>query len=151
MNELSGKLIQVVDNNYSIFMSDQEIRNSVQMKFKNHVSYNIIKNINISFWKNVYDSWCKHLTRNVYDSYDLSNHLKVPLTNKGKNKHSTNNVKDFHARFSVLSALRSPIKLKLWNCSHRHHFEKIVHRGSMIEVIIPEDCFILFSYGLDGS
>ena len=41
MNELSGKVIRVVDNNYSIFMSDQEIRNSVQMKFKNHVSYNI--------------------------------------------------------------------------------------------------------------
>ena len=38
--------------------------------------------------------------------------------------------------------------MKLWNCTHRHHFEKNVHRGSMIEVIIPENCFILFSYGL---
>ena len=78
---------------------------------------------------------------------DLSNHSKVSLPKRGKTN-STNNVKAFHARFSVLSALRSPIKLKLWNCSHRHHFEKIVHRGSMIEVIIPEDCFILFSCGL---
>ena len=38
--------------------------------------------------------------------------------------------------------------MKLWNCSHRHHFEKKFHRESMIEVIIPEDCFILFSCGL---
>ena len=65
MNELSGKIIRVVDNNYSIFMSDQEIRNSVQMRFKNHVSYNI----------NVYDSWCKDLSKDVNDAYDLSNHL----------------------------------------------------------------------------
>ena len=104
-------------------MTDQEIRNSVQMRFKNHVSYKIIKNINVSFWKNVYDSWCKDLSRDVNDSYDLSNHLKVPQTKRGKNQNSTNNVKDFHARFSVLSVLRSPIKVKLWNCFHRHHSE----------------------------
>ena len=66
----------------------------------------------------------KHLSRNVNDSYDLSSHLKVLQTKRGKNQNSTNNVKDFHAIFSVLSALRSPIKLKLCNCSHRHLFEK---------------------------
>ena len=43
MNELSSKVIRVVDNNYSIFMFDQEIRNSIQMRLKNHVSYMIIK------------------------------------------------------------------------------------------------------------
>ena len=118
------------------------------MRFKNHVSYKIIKNLNVSFWKNVYDSWCKDLSRDVNDSYDLSNHLKVPQTKRGKNQNSTNNVKDFHARFSVLSALRSPIKLKLWNCSHRRHSERIVHRGSIIEIIIPEDYFIMFHCSL---
>ena len=148
VNELSGKVIRVVDKNYSIFMSDQEIHNSVQMRFKDHVSYKIIKNLNVSFWKNVYDSWCKDLSKDVNDAYDLSNHMKVSQTKRGKNKKSTINVKDFHARFSVLSTLRSPIKLKLWNCSHRHHFEKNVHRGSMIKVIMPEDCLILFSCGL---
>ena len=61
MNQLSGNVIRIINNNYSIFMSDQEIRNSVQMCFKNHVSYKIMKNINVSFWKNVYDSWCNHL------------------------------------------------------------------------------------------
>ena len=91
------------------------------MRFKNYVSYKIIKNLIISFWKNVYDSWCKDLSKDINDSYDLSNHLKVPQTKRGKNKNSTNNVKDFHVRFSVLSALRSPIKFKLWNCSHRQH------------------------------
>ena len=124
MNELSGKVIRVVDKNFSIFKSDQEIRNSVQMRFKNHVSYKIIKNLNVSFWKNIYDSWCKDLFKDVNDSYYLSNHLKVPQTKRGKHKNSTNNVKDFHARFSVLSALRSPKKLKLWNCFHRHQSRK---------------------------
>ena len=65
MNKLSGKVIRVVDKNFSIFMSDQEIRNSVQMRFKNHVSYKIIKNINVSFWKNVYDSWYNHFSKIV--------------------------------------------------------------------------------------
>ena len=83
-------------------MANQEICSSVQMKFKNHISYKIIKNLNFSFWKNVYDSWCKDLSKDVNDSYDLSNHLKVLQTKRGKNKNSTNNVKDFHARFSVL-------------------------------------------------
>ena len=115
MNEFSGKVIRVVDNNYSIFVFDQEIRNSVQMKFKNYVSNKIIKNLNVSFWKNVFDSWGKDLSKDVNDSHDLSNHLKVPQTKRGKHQNATNNVKDFHARFSVLSALMSPIKLKLWN------------------------------------
>ena len=97
----------------------------------------------------MYDSWCKDLSKDVKESYDLSNHLKVPQTKRGKNKNATNNVKYFHARFSVLSALRSPIKLKLWNCSHRHHFEKNVHRGSMIEVIflkIVLFCLVIVLY-----
>ena len=50
----SDDVIRIIDNNYSSFMFDQEIRNSVQMCFKNHVSYKILKNINVSFWKNVY-------------------------------------------------------------------------------------------------
>ena len=58
------------------------------------------------------------------------------------------NAKDFHARFSVLSAIRNLIKLKLWNCSHRRHSERIVHRGSIIEIIIPEDYFIMFHCSL---
>ena len=45
MNQLSGTVIRIIDNNYSSFMSDQEIRNSVQMCFKNHVSYKILKNV----------------------------------------------------------------------------------------------------------
>ena len=89
MNELSGKVIRVVDKHFSNFMTDQEIRNSVQMRFKNHVSYKIIKNLNVSFWKNIYDSWCKDLFKDVNDSYYLSNHLKVPQTKSGKYKNST--------------------------------------------------------------
>ena len=49
MNDLSGKVIRIVDKNYPIFMTDQEIRSSVQIKFKNHVSYKIIKNLTVIF------------------------------------------------------------------------------------------------------
>ena len=68
------------------------------MRFKKHVIYKIIKNLNVSFWNFFYDSWCNDLSKDVNDSYDLSNHLKIPQTKRGKNKNSTNNVKDFHAR-----------------------------------------------------
>ena len=44
--------------------------------------------------------------------------------------------------------MRSPIKLKIFNCSHRHSIASIVHQGSAIEVIIPENCFIMFHCGL---
>ena len=71
MNEFSGKVICVVDKKFSIFITDQEIRNSIQMKFKNHVSYKIIKNLNVSFWKKCYDSRCKDLSKDVNNSYDL--------------------------------------------------------------------------------
>ena len=52
-------------------MTGQEVRNSVQMKLKNHVSYNTIKNLNASFWKNVYESRCSHMskTRNMHTIY----------------------------------------------------------------------------------
>ena len=53
MNELSSKVIRVADKNFSMFMTDQEIRSSVQMKFNNYVSYKIIKNLNVSFWKKI--------------------------------------------------------------------------------------------------
>ena len=49
MNELYGKVIRVVDKNFSIFLTDQEIRNSVQLRFKSHVSYKIIKILMLVF------------------------------------------------------------------------------------------------------
>ena len=38
--------------------------------------------------------------------------------------------------------------MKIFNCSHRHSIDSIVHQGSAIEVIIPENCFIIFHCGL---
>ena len=65
MNKLHGNIIRVVDKNCSIVMTDQTNRSSVQMKFKNHIRYKIIKNLNVSFWKNVYDSWCKDISKDI--------------------------------------------------------------------------------------
>ena len=148
MNDLSGKVIRVVDTNHSIFMTEQESRSIYQMKFKNHVSYKVIKNLTASFWKNVHDSWYKDISKDANKSYDLINHQKGPISKRAKSNNTTSNIKKFHARFRVLSALRSAIKLKIWSCSHRHYSKRTVHRGLMIKVIIPEDCFIMFNCGL---
>ena len=77
----------------------------------------------------------------VSATYDLLNHLKV-LTLK-RNNHST-----LHARFSVLSALLTSVKLRIYNCLHRHHCESVVHSGSMIDIIIPKYSFIVLHSAL---
>ena len=79
----------------------------------------------------------------------LSNHIKVPTKRKGDN-HSSYFLK-LHGRFRVISALRSPFKLKIFNYSHRHSIEFIVHQGSAIEVMISENFFIIFHCGLIHS
>ena len=50
---------------YSIFMTGKEAYNSVQMKFKNHISYNMIKNLSTGFWKNFHDSRCSHMYKKI--------------------------------------------------------------------------------------
>ena len=107
---------------------------------------------------NVHKSWCEHLVKNNennYDmslSYDLCNHVQVPITKpaskKSKTLPNTSSTLTFHERFSVISTLLTPIKLRIHNCSHRHHCESVVHRGSMIDIIIPTNCFILLHCAL---
>ena len=77
-------------------------------------------------------------------SYDLSNHIKVPRKKKGML--TTSKINYFHGRFSVPSALRSPFKLKILNCPHRHRSELSVHKGLPIENITREHCFIVDLY-----
>ena len=72
----------------------------------------------------------------VSPTYDLSNYMKVPTLKRNSPLTSSNC--SFHTRFSVLSALLTPIKLRMYNCSHRHHCESVVHSGSMIDIIIPK-------------
>ena len=61
-----------------------------------------------------------------------------------RHEKNTSSVNTFHGRFSVLSALLSPTKLEVCNCSHRHHGESKVHSRLMIEIIIHQYCFIVF-------
>ena len=63
---------------------------------------------------------------------------------KRKTDKNSSNIKGVHGRFNVISALRSPIKLKIFNCSYRHSIDSIIHQGSVIEAIIHENCFIIF-------
>ena len=116
------------------------------MIFRTQVSYLNIYNLRPLFWRNVYKFWCEDLTDESTRACDLSNHIKVPTKRRG-DKYSSN-IEGFHGRFSVISALRSPLKLKIFNYSHRYSIESIVRQGSAIDVIIPENCFIIFHSGL---
>ena len=140
------KVLRVLDNKYSIVMSENDIRKSIRLLFRTQVSYLNINNLKLVFGRNVYESWCKHLTDELTRAYDLSNHIKVPIKRRSDN-HSSN-IKCFDGKFSVISTLRNPIKLKIFNCFHRHSIESLVYQGSAIEVIIPDNCFIMFHCGL---
>ena len=50
----------------------------------------------------------------------------------------------FHGGFSLLSTLMTQFKLKIYNRYYRHHYESIAYNGSMIEIIVPANCFIVF-------
>ena len=100
--------------------------------------------------KNVHIVWCSHL---VYDkifdiskTYDLSNHSKVPV--KKRNETTTLEVHSFLGRFSVLSALLTPFKLKIYNRSPQHYCESMVHNDSMMDIVIPVNYFIVFHSAL---
>ena len=109
---------------------------------------------NIVLVKNVHKSWCEHLVKNndMSLSYDLCNHVKVPTTKpisrQSKIQPTSSGTLTFHGRYSVISSLLTPIKLRIYNCSHRHHCESVVHQGSMIDIIIPINCFILLHCAL---
>ena len=81
----------------------------------------MIKNLNAGFWKNVHESWCSHMQTKMKYIDDLSNHTKVPNAKRSMQMQTTNKINYFHERFSVLSGLRTSFKVKLFNCSHRHH------------------------------
>ena len=101
---------------------------------------------------NYHKSWCDHLTEvkpstcDVLATYDLSNHIKIP-THKRKYP-PTSSIDSFHARFSVLSALLTPNKLRIYNYSHRHRCKSVVHSGSMIDITIPTKYFIVLHSAL---
>ena len=83
---------------------------------------------------------------NISKTCDLSNHTKVPVTKR--NITTTPHVDSFNGRFSVLSVLLTPLKLKIYNCSHRHHCESMIHNGSMMEIIISVNFIYYFHSAL---
>ena len=109
-------VIRVIDTRLAVFVIQDKIQTNVRIFFKVHVSYDNIKNLNAIIWENFHDSSCSHLPDDTKESYDLSNYTKVPINKKVALTMS--NINSFHGRFSVLSALRSPFKLKI-NCSSR--------------------------------
>ena len=78
----------------------------------------------------------KPSTYDVSATYDLSNHMKIPTHERNSPPTSSNG--SFHALFSVLSVLLTHFKLRICNCSHRHHCESVVHSKSMIDIVISK-------------
>ena len=72
--------------------------------------------------------------------------MKIPT--KKKNCPPTSSNGSFRVQFSVLSTLLTPIKLRKYNCSHRHHCESLVHNGSMIDIAIPKKSLIVLHSAL---
>ena len=88
----------------------------------------------------------KQSTYDVSATYDLPNYMKIPT--QKKNSPTTSSNGSFNARFSVLSALLTPITLRIYNWSYRHHCESVVHSGSMIDIVIPKKSFIILHSAL---
>ena len=101
---------------------------------------------------NVHKSLCAHFMKvqeTKYDisvTYDLSNHLKVPTMKINNQSTSSNGYS--HAWFSVFSVLLTSVKLRMYNCSHRHHYESVVHSESIIDIIFPKKKFIVLHRAL---
>ena len=162
------KVFFINKNHTATVMNEKDIKTSIRMFFRPSYDVNIsgIEKFKTSMTKvksnllvnNVHKSWCEHLVKNNdnnYDmslSYDLCNHVQVlitkPASKKSKTLPNTSSTLTFHGRFSVISTLLTPIKLRIYNCSHIHRCESVVHRGSMIDIIIPTNCFILLHCAL---
>ena len=126
-------------------MNEKDIKASIRMFFRSSYDVNIsgIEKFNTSMTKmktsvlvnNVHKSWCEHLLENNRSNYDMSlsyhlcNHVKVPVPKSTSKTTTTSSTTNFHGSFSVISnTLLTPIKLRVYNCSHRHHCESVVHQ-----------------------
>ena len=72
------EVFRVLDDNDSIVMNELDISKSLRLLFKTQFSYININNLNIWFWNNVYESWCKQINEKITRAYDLRNHIIVP-------------------------------------------------------------------------
>ena len=74
----------------------------------------------------------------------MINQTKRRYLLKRENVTTISQVDSFHGSFRVLSTLLTQFMLKICNCSHRRHCESMVHIGSMMEIIILVNSFIVF-------
>ena len=117
--------------------------NYAMEKFKGVLSFKKFETL----MKNIHTALCSPLVQDNdkdFDfpkTHDLSNHTKVPV--KKRNVTIISQVDHFHGRYSVLSVLLTPLKLKIYNCSHQHHCESMMYNGSIMDIIIPVKYFIV--------
>ena len=119
------------------------------MLFKGHVRYDNVKILMRFFGKMFTNHGALIYQRKQKNRMIYLIILKYQLK---KGTTTMSNINNFHGRFSVLSAIRSPFKLKIYNCSHHHHLESTVQKGPMIEVIIPDffsQCFIVIMFTME--
>ena len=151
-----NRVVIILNNNSAQVMNEKDIKqsiriyvtkvydkeNSTMQQLKEKISISKIEKLMI----NAHTSWYSHLIKDndksydINQTYDLLNNTKV-LVDK-RHERTTSSVNTFNGRYSVLSTLLAPIKLKVYNFSHRHYGESTVHSGSMIEINIPQNSFI---------
>ena len=72
----------------------------------------------------------------------MSNYVKYRVIQCKKT--TTTNITLFHGRYSFLSVLEIPFRLKILNYSNHHHSKSMVHIGYMNEAKILVAYFIVF-------
>ena len=121
------KVFFINKNHTAKVMNEKDIKTSIKMFFRSSYDINIsgIEKLNTSMTKlktyvlvyNIHKSWCEHLLENNKSHYDMSltynliNHVKVPVPKSSSKTTSTSSTTNFHGRFSVMSTLLTPIKL----------------------------------------
>ena len=71
------KVFRVLNNKYSIVVSENDIKKIIWLLFRTQVTYLNINILKHGFWRNIYESWCKYVIEESTRAYDLSNHIKV--------------------------------------------------------------------------
>ena len=157
MNLSDDRMVVIINNNISaLVMNKTGIKIIMRMYLKARYDTNTseIQKFNdtldiakyIILIKNVHKSWCERLMEVQDSKYDvsatceLSNYFKVPIL-----KRKIFNIVRWiiYVRFSVLSVLLTPVKLRIYNCSHRLHYESVAHSGSIIDIIISKKSSIV--------
>ena len=133
------------DVNNKIQIKDSIVYYYQKKKVVNFVSTNEKQFMSSIFWNRVHEyiisstalanNWCKYKICQVKQDNDSSLYLDAKTSN------------DFvkESRFSYIRPIDGATRLIVYNISNITGFEQIVHRGSKVIVVVPDECMIIFT------